>query len=107
MDERKTITAAGASSPVLEPVPRYDTLADRAYEQLKQTEVACQYYNEALMLDEHEPIALFHLARIRAIQGHRETALRYLARLRKVEGAESDACALAKLLGCDEPGFKT
>lgn len=70
-----------------------------AYEQLKDTEQACQYYNEALMLDEYEPTALYHLARIRAIQGRHDRARAYLERLEKVDGYERSAAELAKMLG--------
>jgi Flp pilus assembly protein TadD len=70
-----------------------------AYMQQNQIELACQYFNEALMLDEFEPTALFHMARVRAIQGHRERAERYLQRLQQVEGAEDLAHDLARLLG--------
>jgi serine/threonine-protein kinase len=72
-----------------------------AYLQQNQVELACQYFNEALMLDEYEPTALFQMARIRAIQGNRERAERYLERLETVEGAGDLAHELARLLGRD------
>jgi eukaryotic-like serine/threonine-protein kinase len=72
-----------------------------AYEQLRQIEQACQYYNEALMLDEYEPTALYHLGRIRAIQGRLDKAHSYLERLREVDGAEEQAQALERQLGED------
>jgi serine/threonine-protein kinase len=70
-----------------------------AYLQQNQLELACQYFNEALMLDEFEPTALFQMARVRAIQGNRERAERYLDRLQQVEGASDLALELARLLG--------
>jgi hypothetical protein len=39
-----------------------------AYYQSGQVDQACQYFNEALMLDACEPTALQYLAEIRAIQ---------------------------------------
>lgn len=70
-----------------------------AYHQLGDNEQAVQYFNEALMLDQFEPIALFNLARIRAIQGRLERALAFLERLEQVEGAQDQANELARLLG--------
>ncbi len=70
-----------------------------AYLQQNNVELACQYFNEALMLDEYEPTALFQMARVRAIQGNTERAERYLQRLLEVEGAEESARELALLLG--------
>jgi tetratricopeptide (TPR) repeat protein len=70
-----------------------------AYLQQNKVELACQYFNEALMLDEYEPTALFQMARVRAIQGNKERAERYLERLLEVEGAEESARELALLLG--------
>lgn len=70
-----------------------------AYLQQNQTELACQYFNEALMLDEFEATALYQMARVRAIQGNRERAERYLQRLQQVEGAQDLAHDLARLLG--------
>jgi predicted Zn-dependent protease len=69
------------------------------YLQLNDTEQACQYFNETLMLDQYEPTALFHLARIRAIQGNVDRAMVYLQRLQTIEGAEDQARELARLLG--------
>lgn len=70
-----------------------------AYLQQNQVELACQFFNEALMLDEFEPTALFQMARVRAIQGNRERAELYLQRLHEVEGAGDLAQELARLLG--------
>jgi tetratricopeptide (TPR) repeat protein len=71
----------------------------KAYEELGMIDQACQYYNEALMIDQYEPTALFHLGRIRAIQERKDKAIEYLSRLERVEGAEDQAHALASLLG--------
>jgi Flp pilus assembly protein TadD len=60
--------------------------------------LAVQYFNEALMLDAFEPVALYNLARIRAIQGLTEKANIYLARLQQVEGAEKEARELEQML---------
>ncbi|MCB1066192.1 MAG: protein kinase [Verrucomicrobiae bacterium] len=62
-------------------------------------ELACQYFNEALMLDDCEPIALFHLAQIRAAQGRVDKAHKYLDRLRCIEGADDQVASLERLLG--------
>jgi len=51
------------------------------------------------MLDAFEPVALFHMARLRWVQGHEERARGYLQRLRAVEGACDLADELARLLG--------
>jgi tetratricopeptide (TPR) repeat protein len=69
-----------------------------AYLQLRDFEQASQYFNEALMLDEYEPYALFHLARMRAIEGRLDRATVYLVRLEKVEGATDLAAELTRLL---------
>ncbi|MEW8552664.1 MAG: protein kinase [Candidatus Thiodiazotropha sp.] len=69
------------------------------YMQLNQIPLATQYFNEALMLDQYEPVALFHMARIRAIQGRHDKAAQYLERLRSIEGAEREAEELSRLLG--------
>ena len=66
--------------------------------QLSNTGLATQYFNEALMLDEFEPVALYHMARIRAIQGQSDKANRYLARLKQVDGAEHDAQELEMMI---------
>lgn len=82
MDERKTITAAGASSPVLEPVPRYDTLADRAYEQLKH----------ALMAGSFQPGQKLTIRKLAASLGVSTTPARdALSRLISEGVLESDA----------------
>ena len=70
-----------------------------AFAQLNDPEQACVYFNEALMLDQFEPTALFHLARIRAIQGNIAKAFEYLERLKNVEGADDQANELARILG--------
>lgn len=70
-----------------------------AYEELGQVDQACQYYNEALMIDRFEPTALFHLGRIRAVQGRIDKAREYLDRLSQVEAAEDQTQALARLMG--------
>ena len=70
-----------------------------AYLQLRDSQQAVQFFNEALMLDAHEPFALYHLARLRAVQGHPEKARGYLQRLHEVDGAADLAAELARLLG--------
>ena len=67
--------------------------------QLNNYELATQYFNEALMLDAYEPTALYHMARMRAIQGRKDRAFAYLERLDSVQGAEDQAEELARLLG--------
>jgi serine/threonine-protein kinase len=69
-----------------------------AYMQLKNINLAVQYFNESLMLDAFEPVALYHLARIRAIQGATGKANTYLARLQQVEGADKEALELEQML---------
>ena len=66
--------------------------------QLRNTELATQYFNEALMLDQFEPVALYHMARIRAVQGQTDKADKYLERLRQVDGSESEARELEAML---------
>ncbi len=51
------------------------------------------------MLDQHEPVALYQMAEIRAIQGRMDKAEQYLARLEQVEGAEDDFQRLRWNLG--------
>jgi serine/threonine-protein kinase len=70
-----------------------------AYMQLRDPEQAAQYFNEALMLDEYEPHALFHLARLQWIRGRPDRAMVYLQRLREVDEATELADELASLLG--------
>jgi serine/threonine-protein kinase len=65
-----------------------------AHRQLGDVDIAVQFFNEALMLDAFEPVALAQLAEIRAIQGRLDKALMYLERLEQVEGAEADALRL-------------
>jgi Flp pilus assembly protein TadD len=69
-----------------------------AYFQNRQTEQACQYFNEALMLDACEPTALQYLAEIRAVQGQIDKAMTYLERLRQIEGAAPAVGRLERLL---------
>jgi hypothetical protein len=57
------------------------------------------FFNEALMIDAYEPFALYHLARLRAVQGYPEKARGSLQRLRDVDGAADMAAELAGLLG--------
>lgn len=70
----------------------------KAYEELRQIGLAGQYYNEALMLDQFEPTALFQLGRLRAIQGRMDKAQECLDRLRQIEGAEDETAALVRLM---------
>ena len=70
-----------------------------AYLQLRDTEQSSQFFNEALMLDAYEPFALYHLARLRAVQGYPEKARGYLQRFRDVDGAADLAAELARLFG--------
>lgn len=70
----------------------------KAYEELRQIDLAGQYYNEALMLDQYEPTALFQLGRLRAIQGRMDKAQECLDRLRQIEGAEDEAGTLVRLM---------
>jgi hypothetical protein len=62
-------------------------------------EQAVQYFNEALMLDADGPFALFHMARLRWVQGYPDRARGYLQRLREVDGAADLAEELGRLLG--------
>lgn len=73
------------------------------YLQQKMVDQACQYFNEALMLDEFEPIALYHLGHIRAVQGMHDRAFTYLKRLEQVDGAEREAKKLTEMLGQRSP----
>lgn len=70
-----------------------------AYLQLNDAERALEYFGEALMRDEHEPHAIFHRARIRAIQGMDDRAQADLERLSRIEGAAELAQELARILG--------
>jgi len=67
--------------------------------QMNRLDVAIQYFNEALMLDQHEPVALSQMAEIRAIQGRTDKAEQYLARLEQVDGAEEELERLRRKLG--------
>src|SRR5262249_39386587 len=70
-----------------------------AYLQMKRMELAAQYFNEALMLDECEPHALYHLALIRYVEGRTDRALTYCARLRNSDADPELARDLARKLG--------
>lgn len=69
-----------------------------AHRQLGDVDTAIEFFNEALMLDAFEPVALGQLAEIRAIQGRFDKALVYLKRLEQVEGAEADARRLRSMV---------
>ena len=69
-----------------------------ALNQLREIDLACQYFNEALMLDPYESTALSCLVEIRAIQGQSDKARAYLDRLRKVEGADDMVARLERRL---------
>jgi len=69
------------------------------HRQMGDIDLAVQYFNEALMLDPHEPVALCQMAEIRAIQGRMDKAEQYLARLERVEGAEEEFRQLRRKLG--------
>ena len=71
----------------------------QAHQELGQIEQACQYYNEAIMLDEFEPVALARLGHIRAVQNRMEKANECLDRLLQIEGAEDEAHKLARQMG--------
>jgi serine/threonine-protein kinase len=70
-----------------------------AYLQAGIVKQAEQYFNEALILDEFEPTALYHLAILRYIGGVHDRAGRYYDRLCKVEGEEARARDLGIKLG--------
>jgi serine/threonine protein kinase len=70
-----------------------------AHLQLRNQQQAEQYFNEALMLDEFEPTALYHLAILKFIDGQATRAERYYGRLRQIEGQEAKARDLASKLG--------
>lgn len=70
-----------------------------AYDQLGNTDLATRFFNETLMLDQYEPYALYHLARIRAIQNKPQRAEEYLRRLEQIEGAADLAKSLAQTIG--------
>ena len=69
------------------------------HRQMGHLDLAIQYFNEALMLDQHEPVALSQMAEIRAIQGRMDKTEQYLARLGQVEGAEEEVRRLRRRLG--------
>lgn len=70
-----------------------------AYLQLKDTKQAIQYFNEALMFDEFEPTALYHMAILRWLDGRQDRAERYYQRLKNIEGEETRANDLKNKLG--------
>lgn len=70
-----------------------------AYLQMKDKAQAEQFFNEALMLDQHEPTALYHLAILCFIDGFPARAERYYGRLCQIEGHEAKARDLAAKLG--------
>ena len=70
-----------------------------AYLQLRQYEDAKQYLNEALMLDSQDAFTLYHLARLRALEGRPDLAERYYDRLLQVDDAADLAAELGRLLG--------
>ena len=59
------------------------------YMQLGDIARAKEYFNEALMRDACEPYSLYHLARIRWLEGRPDLSERYLARLGEIDGAEN------------------
>ncbi len=59
-----------------------------AFLQLRQKDQALQYFNEALMIDEFEPTALYHMARLKAVQGRNDLARKYYERLKQVPRQE-------------------
>jgi serine/threonine-protein kinase len=58
------------------------------YMQMRDIPRAREYFNEALMRDACEPYALFHLARIRWLEGRPDLSQSYLSRLGQIDGAE-------------------
>lgn len=69
------------------------------YLQIRKHRLATEYFNEALMRDAYEPHALFHLARIKWLEGNQNQALDYLRRLRGIDSATDMAKELGQLLG--------
>ncbi|AUB82288.1 protein kinase domain-containing protein [Candidatus Thiodictyon syntrophicum] len=69
------------------------------HRQLGMFDLAIQFFNEALMLEAHEPVALSQMAEIRAIQGRMDKAEEYLGRLEQVDGAEEEVRRLRRKLG--------
>jgi tetratricopeptide (TPR) repeat protein len=70
-----------------------------AYLQARNQNQAEQYFNEALILDEFEPTALYHLAILRYIGGMPDRARRYFKRLCQIEGQEAQVRDLGRKLG--------
>ena len=70
-----------------------------AYLQMKNKPQAEQYFNEALMLDQYEPTALYHLAILCFIDGFPTRAKRYYGRLCQIDGHDAKARDLASKLG--------
>jgi tetratricopeptide (TPR) repeat protein len=75
-----------------------------AFLQLRDNEQAEQYFNEALMLDEFQPTALYHLALLRGIDGRMDRARLYYQRLCRLEGQEARTRQLATMLGLQARG---
>lgn len=74
------------------------------HRQMGALDLGIQYFNEALMLDQYEPVALYQLAEIRAIQGRMDKAEQYLARLEQVQGAEEEVVQLRRKIGKQTTG---
>jgi eukaryotic-like serine/threonine-protein kinase len=70
-----------------------------AYLMIRNQGQAAQYFNEALMMDEFDPTALYHMAILRGIDGRRDRAIFYYQRLSCIEGEEWRARDLARKLG--------
>lgn len=70
-----------------------------AYLQLRKKDQAFQYFNEALMIDEFEPTALYHMARLKAVQGRNDLARKYYQRLKEIPGQEMNIQDLQQVLG--------
>jgi serine/threonine protein kinase len=69
------------------------------HRQMGDFDLAVQFFNEALMLDQYEPVALSQMAEIRALRGRMDKAEQYLARLEQVEGAQDELQRLRRKLG--------
>ncbi len=70
-----------------------------AFLQLRESDQAFQYFNEALLLDEFEPAALYHMTRLKAVQSRHDLARNYYERLRGVAGQEANIQGLQQTLG--------
>ncbi len=69
------------------------------HRQMGKFDLAMQFFNEALMLDEYEPVALSQMAEIRTIQGRSDKAEQYFVRLEQLDGAEDELRRLRQKLG--------